>query len=211
MVEALKDFQNRAIFTRPKYGIGGVFCLGINIYNFLEEILSHKSVKGCYFTHYFKPPEIQPHVKVGIRFNTIKSLTNVNDLLNSLCEEKNELILKSGDFLPTTGCINEFSEDIVIDYIICYSFEWLVRIREKLKVSYPSFESLGSFILKNRIKIREEITGKDIFRYNISRPLENDVISKIWERFIHHLCNAYSFQYEPQLKSFLKGYGINIL
>ncbi|MBA7689849.1 hypothetical protein ES703_98360 [subsurface metagenome] len=74
-----------------------------------------------------------------------------------------------------------------------------------------SSSAIFQFILQNKIKIEEEIIGKHIFRYDISRRLEIEVISKIWERFIHHLCNAYSFQHEPQLKGFLKGNGINIL
>lgn len=211
MVETLKDFQNRSIFTRLEYGIDGVFCLGDCIFNFLRDILFQNLVKSCYFTHYFGLPEIQPHVKVGIRFNTREALTSVNGLLNHLCEEKSKLILNPGNFQTTYGYINDLPEDIVVDYIICYSFEWLVKIKEKFKVSYPSYESLGRFILQNKIKIEEEIIGKHIFRYDISRRLEIEVISKIWERFIHHLCNAYSFQHEPQLKGFLKGNGINIL
>lgn len=210
MVKNLKDFQNRDIFTRIEYGIDGVFRLGNSIFDFLRDILSQNLVKGCYFTHYFKLPEIQPHVKVGIRFNTRKALTTVNNFLNHLCKEKSKIIFNPGNFQTTSGYINDLPEDVVIDYIICYSFEWLVRIKEKFQVSYPSQESLGRFILQNKLKIEEEIIGKHIFRYNNSRQLEIEIISKIWERFIHHLCNAYSFQHESQLKGFLKGNGINI-
>lgn len=211
MTEILKDFQNRDIYTRPESGIDGVYILGEKIFKFLKKILSQSLVIGCCFSHYYYLPENLSQVKVGIRFNEVKTLSIVNDSLNRICEEESKIILDTGNFQPTSGVIPGLPEDVVVDYIICYSFEWLLRIKEKFQLSPPSYESLGKFILQNRNKIEEEIMGRNIFRYNILRPLEFDVISKIWERFIHHLCNAYIFQDESQLKGFLKINGINIL
>ncbi len=212
MVKTLRDFQNRDISTRPELGGNGVYLLGKRIFLFLREILSQNLVRGCYFSHYFKPPEIPPQVKVGIRYNTMEALDTVNNLLNNICQEESRLVLDPGGFSPTPGYIIGLPEDIVIDYIICYSFEWLVRITDEFNILLPSYETLGNYILQNRNLIEEGIFGQHIFRDEISRPLENKVISKVWERFIHHICNAYSFQqHEYQLKCFLKENNIKIL
>lgn len=210
MVEVLKDFQNRDIFTRPEFGINGVYLLGERIFEFLKKISSQNFVRGCYFSHYFSPPENLSQVKVGIRFNDVKILSIVNDSLNRICEEKREIILHPGEFQSTSGIHPGLPKDIVVDYIICYSFEWLIRIKERFISSYPSYELLGKFLLQNKKKIEQGIISKNIFRLNVLKPIEDDVVSIIWGRFIHHLCNAYLFPKEYQLRAFLKSNGINI-
>lgn len=211
MAENLNDFQNRDIFTRPELGSRGVYLLGKKILPLLRETLSQNLLEGCFFTHYYEPPKTPPHVKVGIRYNTVEALDTVNNLLNNLCQDEREFVIDPGEFSPTSGYHIELPEDVVIDYIICYSFEWLVRIMDEFNVISPSYESLGRFILQNRNLIEDEIFRGHIFREGILRPLENNVIRKIWERFIHHLCNAYSYKPEIQLKSFLRESGVNIL
>ncbi len=212
MVDKLKDFQNRDIFIRVEYGLEGVFRLGSRVFDLLKEVSNQNLVIGCFFSHYFSPPQKLSQVKVGIRYNEVKNLSIINNSLDHICKEERDIIFKTGDFQSTLGLHHRLPEDIVIDYIICYSFDWLVRIKEKFKASKPSYESLSKFILKNRINIEKEITSKNVFRSNNLKPMEEGVISNIWERFIHHLCNAYRIPLhnEYQLKRFLKSKGINI-
>lgn len=208
MVEILNDFQNRDIFTRTARDM---LSLGNNIFTFLSDIRSQKMVKGCFFTHYNNPKEgLRPHIKVGIRYKTKEELTHVNKLLDDLCKKESKLILNPGEFQTTSGYDNRLPKDVVVDYIICHSFEWVVRIKDKLEL-YPSPESLGKFILQNKNEIEEEIMGPKVFRDNRSRILTCEEIGKVWERFIHHMCNACRFQqFEYQLIVFLRKNGINV-
>lgn len=208
------DFQKRDINTRPEYGINGVFQLGDKIFEFLKEISSQNLVRGCYLSHYFYPypPGELCQVTVGIRFNEIKTLTIINGKLDLICEEESGIVLNPGGFQSTTGKHKGLPKDIVVDYIICYSFEWLIRIRKKFKSARPSCESLGKFILQNKKNIKDGIMSKNIFRFNILKPITDNVACIIWSRFIHHLCNAYRIpeNKEKELRTFLKSRGINI-
>lgn len=55
MVEILNDFQNRSIITRTRQDM---VSLGYKILSLLKDMRTKKLVKGCFFTHYFNPPDL---------------------------------------------------------------------------------------------------------------------------------------------------------
>lgn len=204
----LNDFQNRDIFT---YAPSHLIRLGSLVFTLLSKIRSQNKVKGCFFTHYNDPKGLKPHVKVGIRYNTIEEFENIKQQLDDLCQTENRLIKDLGKFKNTSGNDTRVPKDVVVDYIICYSFEWVVKIKQNFNASSLHLESLCEFLLQNRDKIENEIMGPNVFRENAKRTLTREEISKIWERFIHHMCNACWLQkFEYQIIFFLRKNGVNV-
>jgi hypothetical protein len=210
MVEMLNDFQNRDIFAHSQSHLKR---LGNLIFTLLSEIRSQNKLKGCFFTHYNYPLRgIEPHVKVGIRYNTIEELENIKQQLDDLCQTESSLIRDPGKFNNTPGNDTRVPKDVVVDYIICHSFEWVVKIKQNFNASPLHLESLCKFILQNKNKIENKILGPNVFRDNAKRALTEEEIGKIWERFIHHLCNACSFpnNIEYQIIAFLRKSSVNV-
>ena len=211
MAKILSDLQHRDIYTKSELKGIGIFKLGLKIFDFLKYIKSENKDMMFFLTHYFKPSEIPPHIKVGVRYKILRDLNLVNELLDKLCQENEDIISIPGEFKHTSGYDELLPDDIIVDYIICYSFEWLIKLKEKFGASPPTTIILGNFILKNRNEIENQIMGKNVFRNNISRPIEMKIAERIWERFIHHLCNSYQISNDYDLKLYLRDKGINIL
>jgi hypothetical protein len=67
-MESLNDLQTRNILTKPDMGLSGVYGLGDQIFILLRDLVQERKTRGAYFTHYYYPTEVEPHVKVGIRY-----------------------------------------------------------------------------------------------------------------------------------------------
>ncbi len=192
MVDILKDLKIRDILIKSESGYNGVLKLGERIYEFLEKISTQNLIRGCYFSHYFHPDPNNElcHVRVGIRFDDTNVLSIINDSLNQICQEESKIISEYGRFQDVKGEHSGLLVNIVVDYIICYSFQWLMSIKKNYKSSPPSLITLAEFIIQNKIRIEEDLMSKNIFRKNILRQIDVNTRIIIWERFIHHLCNA---------------------
>jgi hypothetical protein len=63
---------------------------------------------------------------------------------------------------------------------------------------------IAGFLLQNRKEIETDvIEAEDIFREATkARPLESGEAGWVWERFVHHLLNAFKYPYElePNVK-----------
>lgn len=211
MRNKLTDLKHRDIHTRKELKGIGVIKFGLKIFDLLRDIKSQNIITMCFFTHYYEPPDTPPHVKVGIRFKKKEDLIKVNKLIDELCYGNRDIVTDPGEFKSTRGYDPLLSEEIIIDYIICHSFDLLAKLKKEFGTSPPSFSIIGNYILKNRIEIEEKIMGKDIFRNKISKSLGLEINKRIWERFIHHLCNAYQISNDYQIKLFLRDNGIPIL
>lgn len=118
MLKYLIDLQIRNIRTKPKLGLAGVFSLGDRVFfEILEELINQGKIKGAYLSHYFAPPDILPHLKVGIRYKELADLASVNQLLDNLCEEYKDIVTDKGKFELMTGEYQHFPHDIVVDYL----------------------------------------------------------------------------------------------
>jgi len=207
MVKILIDFQNRNIITHTSLDM---ITLGEIIFRFLKKARSNNLVKGCFFTYYYYPPNgLEPQVKVGIRYNNTKELTNINQQLDKLCKKESNLIKDPGQFKTTPGSDERIPNDVVVDYVICYSFNWVVKIKEDFG-SIPSYNDVGNLILNNKDNIEYKIL-KNSFRDDKFRKLSIIESRTVWERFIHHICNACRIQNnEDSLINLLIANGIEI-
>jgi len=208
MLDLLDDFQIRDIKTKSEYSNNGIYYLGAIIYETLKESLSKRIINGCYYTHYSSP---YFHVKVGIMYESLKDLNILNSILNSICVDESHIINESGRFQKTQGTVEYLGDNIIVDYIICYSFEWLIKVKEEFNKEIPSYEALGNFFIKNRKNIEDEIFSSKIIRKGKLKSLNNLEKGVIWNRFIHHLCNSYIYPYEAKLIGFLKRHNIPII
>ncbi len=183
--------------------------MGAIIYEILKESLLKNLINGCYYTHYSSP---YFHVKVGIKYESVGDLNNINNILNRLCVNESYVINEPGRFQKTEGNVIYLDDNIIVDYIICYSFEWLIKVKEEFKKEIPSYEALGYFFIKNRKNIENEILSNKIIRKGKLKSLNDQEKGVIWNRFIHHLCNSYIYYpNEAKLIGFLRKHGISII
>lgn len=206
VVDNLKDLQIRNIRTKPELWLSGVFILGDRVFELLSKLVNEGKVKGVYFSHYCEPPKTEPHAKVGIRYRDVAELDSVSFMLDSLCDSQKNLVTDKGRFEKTLGVCDDppLPADIVVDYIACHSFEFLLQAKGKLGNDLPRDPGrLAHFILDHRAGITNSvINAADIFRDEENvRPLIHLEMSCIWERFVHHLLNAYKVFLDPSRPS----------
>lgn len=220
-MEYLIDIQIRNIYTKPESGLVGVFSLGDQVFKLLKELTDQNKIKGAYFSHYYNPPNTSPHVKVGIWYKELTEVSTVNQLLDNLCEKKKykNIVADKGIFEPTTGKWENFPDDIVVDYVICKSFEFLVKAKSDLGSCLPPLDMLASWLMQHKAEVDQVIMSKDIFRAPQKvRTLTSEESGWVWERIVHHLLNAYCTynqnnpieSYEFKLKAKLRRNGIYI-
>lgn len=114
-------------------------------------------------------------------------------------------MIDKGKFDLAVGEYQPLPNEIVVDYIICHSFDWLVKAKEKFGNEHPSPNDVAKFLLQNKTEIEKSaIQANDIFRdcAKASR-LKPEEIGWVWERFVHHLLNAYKFADEWHVKRIL--------
>jgi hypothetical protein len=190
-LEYLKDLQTRNILTRPDMGLNGVYCLGDQVFALLRGLLKERTVKGAYFTHYCWPPRVEPHVKVGIRFEKPPDLDAVASILNELCGKQKYLVIDKGRFEHTTGEFEHLPPRIVVDYIVCHSFEFLLKHTQELRGKSQTPNEIARFLLLQKEEISTHIKVGDIFRNELqARLITQEEGFWIQERFIHHLLNS---------------------
>lgn len=199
MLEYLADLQTRNIHTKPELYLEGAFYLGERVFEILKGLINQGKIKGAYLSHYFQPPDTLPHVKVGIRYKELTDLATVNQLLNKLCAKYKDIVTDKGRFEQTTGEYQRFPHDIVVDYLACHSFKFLLKAKDELGSKLPPIDKIVKWFLQNKDEVTNSIIKtRDIFRANTNartlKPLE---IGWIWERFVHHLLNAYHCTYDP--------------
>jgi hypothetical protein len=192
MVEYLTDLQLRNIRTNTELGINGVFSLGDEVLAVLRKLVYERQVTDAFFTHYFEPPQTEPHVKVGIRYQTLDDLNLASSALDDLCYNRSDLVIDKGKFEPTKGEYDKLPEDIVVDYVVCCSFKFLVKAKDELGSVSPAPDRVAKFLIRHKRSIDEELLhSKDIFRdEENARPLRSEEIPYVMERFVHHFCNA---------------------
>lgn len=214
MVEYLKDLQTRNVHTRLELALDGVFFLGDRVFQVLRKLRQDGKVRGMYFTHYYGPPWIEPHAKVGIRYHNLADLESASSVLDTLCDEQKDIVIDKGRFEPTTGEFEHLPSEIVVDYIICHSFEFFLRVKEELGNELPLPNRIVDFLVRHREEITNQvINAKDIFRAETQvRPLTAAETVWVWERVVHHLLNAHKarYDYEGTVKRMLRERGINI-
>lgn len=223
MVEYLKDLQIRNIHTKPELGLNGVFMIGDRVFILLRKLVNEGKIRGAYFSHYYEPPKTEAHAKVGIRYHNLAQLDSVSSMLDALCHEYQDVVIDRGKFEPTTGECKDppLPADIVVDYIICHSFEFLLKVKNEFGDELPPPDRMGQFLAVHRQEVTHHIVNaKDIFRdEQNTRPLTPEETSRVWERFVHHLLNASKStynpvnpteSYEPKVKRMLLEHGIDI-
>lgn len=198
MTEYLKDLQACDIHTTQSLGLKGVFCLGDYVFELLRELKHKGMIRGAYFSHYFEPPQNPAHVKVGIRYAKSSDLESASSLLDNLCDNHRDIVADKGNFKPTTGELPELPNDIVVDYVICHSFEFLLEVRKEFGNELPKIEDMVTFLLRHREEITDHVIGgKDIFRDEQAARILTDAETRVvWERFVHHLLNASKCTYD---------------
>jgi hypothetical protein len=222
MVEYLEDLQSRNIHTKPDLGLNGAFFLGDRVFELLRNLMHEDKITGAYFSHYFEQSN-PPHVKVGIRYGNLRDLDSVSSMLDKLCDEQKDLVVDKGKFQTTTGECKDppLPADIIVDYIACHSFEFLLRARNEVGKMLPPHDAMAQFFLRHKGEIeRRVIYTPDIFRDSQhARHLTNEETRCVWERFVHHLLNANKVtynplnpteSYEPKVKRLLLEHGIDI-
>ena len=199
MLERLPDLQTRNIHTKPELGLAKVFYIGDQVFEILKKLIKQSKIKGAYLSHYFLPPDILPHVKAGIRYEEPADLAIANQLLDDLCEKYRDIVTDRGAFEQTTGEYQHFPPDIVVDYVICHAFQFLLKGKDDLGNILPPVNKMAEWILQLKNEITNSvIESRDIFRINSDvRSLKQSEIGWIWERFVHHLLNSYQANYDP--------------
>ena len=202
IVENLKDLQQREVITKSRF----VYILGYKIFYMLKKIFLVNKVKGCFFSLY------SYGVKFNLRFDKMEEFEYVKPIVEDFLNKNKSLIDNPGSYHLTTGIIPSLPEEVVVDYIGCYSFKWMIQIKDKFYKCIPDSDILGKYILEKKAEIEEDIINGEIFRDSKKVPLNSDYKSNIWERFVHLLSNAYPISYteESNLFHYLKTNGINI-
>lgn len=187
----LSDLQHRDIFTRPKDESRNMEKLGAIIYRLLRDLKLNSKIYGCYYTHYFFPPIHDPHIKVAIRYKSEEQLSIVNLELDKICEENKDIIDNYGTFKSTGGFYQGLSNEIIVDYIGCYSFEWLLKIEDELNETQISFENLAIFFINNNKKIDDILLKGKIYRNLEPILVSNEELKIIRGRFVHYIINMF--------------------
>jgi hypothetical protein len=197
MTEYLKDLQIRDIRTKQLLELKGAFQLGDYVVELLSKLKLEGVIRGAYFTHYFDP-DTPPHVKVGIRYNEASDLASASSQLDILCDKHKDIVSDKGNFKATIGQIPELPDDIVVDYVVCHSFEFLLEIRKEFGNELPKVENIVSFLLQHSENITDHvIRAKDIFRNEQDARILSEAETRVvWERFVHHLLNASKSTYD---------------
>lgn len=221
MTEYLTDLQIRNIHTKLELDLDGVFLLSDQIFVVLKELINQGKIKGAYLSHYFEPPHTPPHVKVGIQYRELAELTIVNQHLDKLCEKHKNIATDKGKFEHTTGEYQRFPQDIVVDYVACQAFQFLLKAKDELGSTLPPIDRMVNWFLQHEDEITNSTIGsRNIFRANSNaRALKPEEIERIWERFVHHFLNSYhatcdlnnpTQSYEFKVKQALRKNGIPI-
>lgn len=200
MTEHLKDLQTRNIRTKVEVGLNGVHVLGDQIRVLLGKLVRELKVKGAYFTHYYIPPQVEPHVKVGIRYEKIEDLNAVTLMLHGLCDEQTDIVTDKGRFETTLGIYQNLPYDIVVDYIICHSFDFLLEYGEELDDKSHEPHEIARFLLQHKDEIAMHLNAADIYRNEPRPTLTQNEEFWIQERFVHHLLNACKVTTESELE-----------
>ncbi len=198
MVEYLKDLQIRKIRTKPEQALNGVYSLGNDIFEVLKKLMHENKVNGVYFTHYYDPPHsVEPHVAIGIRYEKLEDLEFASSTLDTLCSRQRNLVIDKGAFETTEGKYDKLPHEIVVDYIICHiichSFEFLLKLKAESGNITIDPDSIANYLVQQVRAIGNEVLGaRNIFRnQQNARALTTEESRWVWERFVHHLCNAY--------------------
>lgn len=198
-MEYLKDLQTRNILTKPDIGLDGVYILGDQVFLLLRDLVQERKVRGAYFTHYCCPPQVEPHVKVGLRYEKTEDLSSVTSLLDDLCGKQRDVVIDKGRFESTTGESDHLPPEIVVDYIICHSFDFVLKHREELEAKSQTPYEMARFLHLHMHEITAHIRQADILRNELeARPITQEEGFWIQERFIHHLLNACKVASEPE-------------
>ena len=221
MVEYLRDLQIRNIRTKLELGLNGVFIIGDRVFELLRKLAKEGKVRGAYLSHYYDPPKTEPHAKVGIRYRSVAELDSASSLLDCICDERRDVVIDKGKFEPTTGEFQYLPTEVVVDYVICHSFEFLLKVKDELGDELPPADRMAEFLANHRQEITDRvINARDLFRdEQNARRLTPEEIRQVWERFVHHLLNASKStydarnpaeSYEVKVKSMLLSLGIPI-
>ncbi len=208
----LGDLQHRDIFTYPKNTRQGLDKFGAVIYKFLRKLKTEECVYGCYFTYYFYPPKFDPHIKIAIRYKKVKKLLQINSLLDKICDENKEIIANAGNFKPTRGLHIGLPHSIVVDYIGCYSFEWILKNERKLVNPDLDLKILAEHFNNNKNQIDKILIEGDIYRNSKKIEIKDKELEIIRGRFVHYICNIFKIplEVEEMLEQMLSQYGWEI-
>jgi len=190
MVGYLGDLQIRNVHTKSELRLSGVFIIGDRVFGLLRKLATGGKVSGAYLSHYYDPPnKTEPHVKVGIRYHNVGELDSASSMLDRLCDEWRDVVIDKGEFERTTGEFQYLPSEIVVDYIICHSFEFLLKVKDELGDELPPPDRMAEFLVKYMHEITDRvINARDIFRdEQNTRKLTCEEARQVWERFVHHL------------------------
>ncbi len=175
-MNVLQDFKSVKIFVKSTDGIA---LLGREIFSKFKKLRGEDGVVGLYFTHY---PD---HVKVGFRYsNWSKVESKINSFLSSINSENIGVVRSIGNFEKTKGDYYLLPKNVISDYIVCQSFDWLLKLENDIPTQERDAQKISDWFLKNKKQIFDEVIGS----YKIE--FSKQEIFWMLERFIHHLLNA---------------------
>jgi len=181
----------------------GLVPVGTEIRDKLISLKKDKNINGLYFVHYSATNEQPAHVHVGFRYTDREKVeSKITSFFNKSNFQTQTLIKDIKQCEPTDGSYYLLPKGVVSDYIVCQSFDWLLKLENDVPMQERDAQRIAFWFLENKKQIFKEVVN------GYKRESNEQEIFWILERFIHHLLNAaWLLNIEPIIFIFLTGAG----
>ena len=163
----------------------GLVPVGREIRDKLIKLRGDNNIIGLYYVNYSATDEQPPHVHVGFRYTDWKKVeSKVTSFFNKSNFQTKELIKDIDQCKPTDGSYYLLPKNVISDYIVCQSFDWLLKLENEIPPKERDAQRITDWFLRNKKQIFEKVVK------SYEREFSEKEIFWILERFIHHLLNS---------------------